>query len=212
MNPGASHPLSWRQKKGATRETEKVSQGRHKERRECGGWKLGDGGVAGGCGVSLCQVLPWVKEGGHGDLAAGRALGPWQEQSGWPDGGSRSPGEWVQNDWKDPGCCGSRQLFGGGWPQREAEDEPCWRRWGSGGLSRASALVGRCKWGPGYICSGIKTDPGTGPVDGTGKAGTGVVVVFSSGKSSEKPGRSRRQVWSGGETCYREHPGTWQSR
>lgn len=54
--------------------------------------------------------------------------------------------------------------------------------------SRAAALVGRGKWESGHICSGIGNDPGRGPVDGTGRAGTGAAVMFFSSKSGRDPG------------------------
>lgn len=76
VNSRASHPSSWRQRKGANRETEKVSWGRHKERGECGCWKPGDGGASRGLGGAAHgqRGRTWRLSTG---LAAGRALVPW---------------------------------------------------------------------------------------------------------------------------------------
>lgn len=60
-------------------------------------------------------------------------------------------GEWVQEtNWKGIGSSGSRQLFRGVSPQREAEDGP---QKGTGSEApRAAVWLGLCPWGwaPGF--------------------------------------------------------------
>lgn len=55
-------------------------------------------------------------------------------------------GEWVQeNNWKGIGYSGSRQLFRGVSPHREAEEGPRRRR--DPEAPRAAVLLGLCTWG-----------------------------------------------------------------
>lgn len=80
MNPRASHPSSWRQEKGANRETEKVSRGRLKEGvvwlLEAGRWRCFGGTRSQSMpGAALGQGGKMVKEGERGDLALGPRAG-----------------------------------------------------------------------------------------------------------------------------------------